>query len=308
MSDAVSVLVARFLAFGDVLLTLPLLEALHRSASVAAVDVLTQRRYADLLLRSPHVRRVWTVESDIGSVEYDVLLDLHTRAAPLDPAIEAALGRVRARTRVGYANPWERAKYGQLPTRRWDEHAVEYYARAAGALIDGPIGSGVIDIAADDLPVDLPSGAVAIAPGARFPFKRWPAYASLIKLLDQQGIPSVLVGHSFDRDMIAEVGGAPVVIIDDDYRLAAVLRACGVVVANNSGMAHLGQVAGARVVCVHSHTLPAMWRPWGERHVNLVGEPGPCSCPDLTEFEIPVPCGRSIEPAQVADAVVGLVG
>jgi hypothetical protein len=41
--------------------------------------------------------------------------------------------------------------------------------------------------------------------------------------------------------------------------------------------------------------------------VNLTGDPGPCSCPDLTEFETPVPCGRSIEPPVVADAVVGLL-
>jgi ADP-heptose:LPS heptosyltransferase len=308
-SEPVSVLVARFLAFGDVLLTLPLAETLHRSRAVASVDVLTQRRYADLLVRSPYVRRVHT--SDPG-VPYDVLLDLHTRAAPLRADIEALLGRVRAGTRIGFANPWQRTADGRLPTRRWDEHAVEYYARAAGDLIDGPLATGVVTIAPSDLAAarDLvPPGAVAVAPGARYRFKRWPAdaYRRLVQLLAARGVPAVLVGHSFDRDVIGQVGGAPVLVIDDDYRLAAVLRACGVVVANNSGMAHLAQVAGARVVCVHSHTLPAMWRPWGDGHVNVTGAPGPCDCPDLTEFETPVPCGLAIEPATVVDSVVELV-
>lgn len=311
MNAPVSVLVARFLAFGDVLLTLPLVEALDRSPGVASVDVLTQRRYAELLVRSQHVRRVWTTDPDR---DYDVLLDLHTRAAPLDPGIEAMLGRVRAARRVGFADPWHPGTDGRLPTRRADEHAVEYYARAAGPLIDGPPGPGVVPIAAPDLAAAarlVPQGAVAIAPGARYRFKRWPRshYAKLVALLAERDVPAVLVGHPFDREFIEPVRaatGAPAVVLDDDYHLAAALRACGVVIANNSGMAHLAQVAGAAVVCVHSHTRPAMWRPWGDGHVNLVGAPGPCACAGLTEFETPVPCGRAIEPERVADAVLGL--
>jgi ADP-heptose:LPS heptosyltransferase len=203
-----------------------------------------------------------------------------------------------------------------LPTRGWDEHAVEYYARSVASLIEGPIASGVIDIAgpalaeAAELVLD---GAVCVAPGARYEFKQWPQerYVRLIRRLAASGIPTILVGHSFDAEIVARIRsatGAPAVIVDDDYRRAAVLRAAGVVVANNSGMAHLAQVAGARVVCVHSHTSPVMWRPWGDGHVNLVGRPGPCACPGLTEFELPVPCGKGIEPESVADAVAGLVG
>ena len=316
-----SVLVARFLAFGDVLLTLPLVQTLHRSRAVRSVDVMTQRRFADLLVRSPYIRRVITIDPKLGSDhhldldEYDVLLDLHTRAAPLDPAIENLLARVPARTRIGYANPWERPGPGRLPTRGWDEHAVEYYARSAGDLIDGPLADGIIDIAPADVAAAadlLPPRAVCLAPGARFAFKRWPEerYAELAGLLARQGIPTVLVGHSFDGAVIERVraaSGATAMVIDDDYRLAAVLRASGVAVCNNSGMMHLAQVAGARVVCVHSHTLPAMWRPWGTGHVNITGEPGPCACPGLTEFELPVPCGRAIAAETVADAVLGLL-
>lgn len=324
-SDAVarppgaSVLIARFLAFGDVLLTLPLAQTLHRSRAVRSVDVVTLRRYADLLIRSPHIRQVFAFDPDLGpelegidAIEYDVLLDLHTRAAPLDPAIEALLERVRARVRTGYANPWEEPGHGKLSARGWDEHAVEYYARSAGALVDGPIASGIVEIAPPDLAAAaslLPATAVCIAPGARYRFKRWPEdrYAALIERLGRHGIPAVLVGHPFDSaiiDRLRAATGAAAIVGDDDYRLAAVLSASGVVVANNSGMAHLAQVAGARVVCIHSHTLPAMWRPWGEGHANLTGDPGPCQCPDLGEFELPVPCGRSIDPAAVAEAVI----
>jgi ADP-heptose:LPS heptosyltransferase len=314
----VDVLVARFLAFGDVLLTLPLVETLSANPAVRAVDVVTQRSYADLLRRSPYVRRVYAIDPADGSgadgisdVKYDVLLDLHTRAAPLPQPIEDLLGRIQARTTAAFADPWAEEGDGRLPTRAYDEHAVEYYARAAGSLIATPLGSGVIDIAADDLAAAvrrLPSGTVCFAPGARYRFKRWPAerYAALATLLAEAGVPAVLVGHSFDvpyLDAVSDLVRTPTIVIDDDYDLAAVLAASGILVANNSGMAHLGQIAGARVVCVHSHTLPAMWRPWGEGHENVTGVEGPCPCPDLTQFERIAPCGLDIDPGTVADAV-----
>lgn len=154
----VSVLIARFLAFGDVLLTLPLAKALATSPTVGHVDVVTLRQYADLPTRSLHVRRVFAFDPDRGSgadvldsTEYDVLLDLHTRAAPLHPAIEDLLERIGARERISYANPWEKPADGKLPTRRWDEHSVEYYARSASSLIEGPANTHVIDIAEPDL-------------------------------------------------------------------------------------------------------------------------------------------------------------
>jgi ADP-heptose:LPS heptosyltransferase len=314
------VLLARFLALGDVLLLLPLIETLARSSGVRSVDVVTSSAFGELLEHSPRVGRVFQLHPDgrgaqgLRDRRYDVLLDLHMRSAPLPGPAEALLDEVRAATRVGFLNPDGATRQPQaVASRRFDEHAVEAYARCAGTLIDQPLADGLIDIARSDVEraaARLPDRAVCIAPGARYPWKRWPAtrFADLMGRLRQRGLSPVLVGHPADREYINSVrrscpSAPPAELSASMYALAAVLRASGIVVANNSGMAHLGQVAGARVTCVHSHTLPEMWRPWGSWHENVRGEPGRCRCTGLSEFERATPCGLSIDPAQVADAV-----
>jgi ADP-heptose:LPS heptosyltransferase len=173
----------------------------------------------------------------------------------------------------------------------------------------GP-GSGTIDPADRARAYELvPPQAVAVAPGARFGWKRWPAssYAELVDRLDAAGIPAVVIGHPFDEDAVLDVVGRSRVevrhVLGDTTFLAAVLAECGTAVVNNSGLCALASAAGARVVCVHSHTLPAMWRPWGEGHADIVGRPGPCGCVGPEPHDLATPCGKSIPVTEVLAAV-----
>jgi ADP-heptose:LPS heptosyltransferase len=312
----------RFLAYGDVLFLLPLIETLARSSRVSSVDVLTLRAYSSLLERTPHVGHVFGLDGPGGSEadavadrSYDVLIDLHTRSVPLPGACERAVSRIHARERRGFLTPRGVARHDRsFETRRADEHAVEYYARAAADMFDGPLGSGLIEIDTSDLAraaATLPPDAICIAPGARYPWKRWPAdrFARLVRLLRSQGFSPVLVGLPFDRDAIHAVARRcetpPVIQVhDDDYALAATMRAAGTVVANASGLSVLGAFAQARVVCIHSHTLPEMWGPWTPGHRNVVGRSRTCRCSGISDQERWAPCGLAIDPADVAEHVL----
>ncbi len=318
-----SVLVARFHAFGDVLLVSPLLETLACSSRVGAVDVVTSERFGGMLTASPYVRRVFYVEGrddvrDLHAQRYDVLLDLHTRSVPLAAELERILDAVSAATRRDFVDPWgTHRRAGAVPGRRYDEHAVECYARCAGELIDVPLAAGVLPIAAAAVAAAdrrLPDDTVVLAPGARYPWKRWPAarYAALASSLLREGMQPVLAGHLADAPFVKDVAAEltvplPVELHDEVHDLAAVMHRSRTVVANNSGMAHLAQVVGGRVVCIHSHTLPVMWRPWGAGHVDMVGTSTACGCTGMSEFEQATPCGKDIDPNVVAAAVAELL-
>ncbi|HWB41659.1 MAG TPA: hypothetical protein VG500_10395, partial [Gemmatimonadales bacterium] len=80
------VLVVRFSAIGDILLTTPLLRAIRTRHPGARIAVLTKQRYAPLLSHNPHVSEVLGVEPEEGvlaiaerirGVRYSHLLDLH---------------------------------------------------------------------------------------------------------------------------------------------------------------------------------------------------------------------------------------
>jgi ADP-heptose:LPS heptosyltransferase len=316
-----SVLLVRFLAFGDVLLTLPVAEALAGSDQVAAVDMLVGTDYAEIARRSPAVRTVFGYDTATGRCDgpvqesgYDLIADLHTRGAALPTDAERLLAGLRATERTGYAAAIAPADGSHtLAPRGRDEHAVDYYARAVAGLLTRPPGPGhlaLTDAERAAAAAVLPAGAVCLAPGARYPWKRWPAasYAALADELRAGGLAPVLVGHSFDRPYLAAVRAlSPDTpqLVGDVVTVAAAMAVAGVVVANNSGLNALGAAAGARVVCVHSHTLPVMWRPWGEGHVDLTGTGAdmPCSCTCPVPLDLATPCGKGIPVGAVAAAV-----
>jgi ADP-heptose:LPS heptosyltransferase len=306
-------LLARFQSFGDVLFTLPVIDALPE------VDLLTSEAFAADVRRGAGVRNVYGLDTATGEVDdavlttrYDVLVDLHMRAVALPAAAENVLRRVTAEHRVGFDGPFAGPYRTLVPPRTRDEHAVECYARAVQPWLTGPLGRGLVTID----PADrrrardvVPPQAVAVAPGARFGWKRWPAwsYANLVDRLAEAGIPAVVIGHPFDEDVVLDVVGQSRAgvrhVLGDTTFLAAVLAECGTAVVNNSGLCALAGAAGARVVCVHSHTLPAMWRPWGDGHADIVGRPGPCGCVGPEPHDLATPCGKSIPVTEVLAAV-----
>jgi ADP-heptose:LPS heptosyltransferase len=315
-----NIVIARFLAFGDVLLTLPLAQALRRNPAVRRVDLITSAEFADIprvsgFFDSVHrVGPAFSGPSPAGR-SYDLLVDLHARSVRLPEPMERVLETVDASRRVRFAPQWETLRPGELPTRGWNEHAVEYYARGAGSLVSGPLPDGRIDLPAADrrwAAAQAVEGTVCVVPGARYEFKRWPesSFAALAELLRAQGVEAVVVGHPFDADVVHRVAAMAAcrqVIEPNELRLGAIMALAGVAITNNTGLMHLAQASGATCVCVHSHTSPIMWRPWGVGHINLVGEPHECACPDIGDFEAPFPCGKRIRPAAVAAAVVEAV-
>lgn len=83
------ILIVRFSAIGDIILTLPVVDALHARFPDADIDFLTRQEYIDLVSRHPGIHRIWPFDKSLGFRElrrfgemlrerkYDLVVDLH---------------------------------------------------------------------------------------------------------------------------------------------------------------------------------------------------------------------------------------
>jgi heptosyltransferase-2 len=116
------------------------------------------------------------------------------------------------------------------------------------------------------LPANSP--AVAFAPGAVGPSKRWPAasYGQVARQLTAEGISVCVLGGPDEaplaRQIVAEAGPLAHDLTGPDLRNAIVaLAACDVAVSNDSGLLHVAAALGTRTIGIFGPTSPWHWAP-----------------------------------------------
>jgi ADP-heptose:LPS heptosyltransferase len=154
---------------------------------------------------------------------------------------------------------------------------------------------------------------VVIHPGASVPAREWPAQhcAEAVRLLTDAGYRVVVTGSACQQRLTAQVAGDTGVDLGgrtDLRTLAAVLERAGVVIAGNTGPAHLAAAVGTPVVSLFAPVVPAArWAPYGVATVLLGDQQAPCR--DTRARLCPVPghpCLSGVQPADVVDAVSSL--
>jgi heptosyltransferase II len=110
--------------------------------------------------------------------------------------------------------------------------------------------------------------AVALAPGAVGPSKRWPAayYADLARRLTAEGMRVWIVGGPTEKDLAGEIVSADPVNVRDltgrDLRNAILaLAAADVAVSNDSGLLHVAAALGTPSIGIFGPTSPWHWAP-----------------------------------------------
>jgi predicted lipopolysaccharide heptosyltransferase III len=297
-----SFLLTKLRYIGDVLLTTPAIRAIREAYPSAHITMLVNRGTEDVLRHNARLDRVVTVERGttdrlaalrrewelvrrLRQVRYDVSVDFFSgdRAAFLSLACGVPL-------RIGFA--------GREGFRRWVLNRQ--------ADIQGPIHmlernllllQQTLGLEPGDTRPELQTGPddedyadgwlqrrglgdagfVAIHPGGRAWFKRWPAerWAALIDLLQAEGHPVILTGgpaEEADLRRIAAAAATPIPSAAGQtsiLQLAALLRRARLFIGNDSGPMHLAAAVGTPVVALFGPTEPELWRPWGEGHVVI---------------------------------------
>src|SRR5688572_2623593 len=287
-----NVLLVRFGSLGDVVLTLAAVAGLRQAQPDARITFLVKRAWAPLVAGQSGVDEVWTLEPDASAGElrrrvhaatFDVAVDWQT--SPRSRALLAGHPRVLA----WKAERWARRR---LVSLRWTRPAPvrPAWLRYADAL--APLG-----VAADGLepPRFVPAAAamataeafhgewaraagaapvVALAPGARWATKRWPAgsFAAVARARRAAGERVLWVGDSADRARWRAEAGAAAGDLDGGdpgsrwfegglAETAAALSRARVVLANDSGLLHLAGAVGSPVVGVYASTDPRLGFP-----------------------------------------------
>jgi ADP-heptose:LPS heptosyltransferase len=156
---------------------------------------------------------------------------------------------------------------------------------------------------------------VVFHPGAAVPARRPTAArsAQMVGMLSAAGHRVVVTGDESERELTAAVAGTDGIDLGGRTTLAtlgAVYAAARVVVAPNTGPAHLAAAVGAPVVSLFAPVVPAsQWTPYGKKVIRLGDQDAPCRA---TRARIcPVdghPCLDGITDAELLAAVDRLGG
>ncbi|MEW5725366.1 MAG: glycosyltransferase family 9 protein [Thermodesulfobacteriota bacterium] len=339
-----NVLVIKLSALGDVVMSLPFLEALRRTWPGARLTWVVEEAAAGLLVGHPHLdriivfgRRRWLAElkkgrpasalrqalafrRELRRETYDVVVDLQ---GLLKSGI--LIFSSRGRRKIGFDRTRELNWVflnEKLPPYDPDRHAVLRYLDAAahlGADISGgPVFHLPPDAGAATQAAALLAGAgsplVAVNPGAKWSSKLWPA-GHWIKLcrraFEELGAAVVLTGSADEAGANAGIAGGAPGTLDLTGRtglkvLAEVFRRADVVVGPDTGPVHLAAAVGTKVVALFGPTAPWRTGPWGEEHtvIRLGRECSPCRRKDCPEPR----CMSEISPEAVLAAVRETLG
>ena len=332
------ILVVRFGAFGDVLMTFPLLEALPRLFPGAAVDFAIFDSFQPLLSTAPQPPRrvivlkrtawakmnpwqrmldqlayVWEVRRE----KYDLLIDplSNTRSfflALFGGAVYRAGIRhgIRALAYHTAMLEKERKYAAEVPLDLLRSLGLEVAAARPRMVIPDKAKRFAADYYRDE---KLEGKRVALLhPAGSWPSKVWPSghFAHVAKGLADKGLAVYVFWGPGEKEAAGEVvrrSGNACRLLPETTILqgAAIIERAALMVSNDTGPKHIAQALDVPTVCIYGPTWRQCWGPGGERNVEIQREVecGPC---DKTECDDPH-CLYKVEAAEVLEAAQGLL-
>lgn len=273
------ILLVRFSALGDVLLTTPLIRALRVRYPAATISVLTKQVWAPLLSANPHLDEVVAVAPGqslvplaraLRAARFSHLLDLHgsVRTRVLRLLVPGGWSGFDARRRARQLLiRTHRDTYrDRLPVaERYFEaaHDLQVEPDAGPAeLFTSPAAEARAEAWLARAGFEEERPLVAVAPGATHASKRWPVrhWRRLAAELVQQELNVAIIGGTADRVLASEIAAPRGWVISaagelDLQASGALLRRCRAAVSGDTGPMHLATAVGTPVVALFGPTV-----------------------------------------------------
>lgn len=322
---------------GDILLTTPVLRALHNAWPQAALRALIPKGMEAMLCDHPLIKEVISV--DRQDIRQQLRLALDLRRRHFDLVLEFSGGDrgafsawlTGARTRLGFDQSrrswWQRRLAFTLlaPPPPLRAHTVEKNLALIEALGVAPRHQGpeffwrpetATAVQALMRRYSLRSqGFVLVHPPARWLFKCWtgPGYAQVIDALQADyKLPVVITAApipkelDFVADILARVHTQPINLAGrlDLKALGVLIAQARLFVGVDSAPMHLAAAVGTPSVVLFGPSGPYNWRPWGEGHIVLTKDFAcqPCGRDGCQGSKISR-CLTAITPAEVLTAI-----
>jgi len=270
---------ARFLvlrggAIGDLILTLPVLQALRAQWPDATIELVGYPRTNDLVAAAGLADQTHSLDTAGIAQLYIPDVDLPLEMARWLGDFSLAIHFLADEDGLISKNldAYLPQVISRSPMPPPGVHASDHYLSALEelALFESGLAPRIIALADS-----RETAPVAIHPGSGGAHKNWPLerYLELARHIEtRHRLPVVWVLGEADRELASaltaaetEGGGTPRERIDNLplAELARVLAGCRLFVGNDSGPAHLAAAVGTPVVALFGPTDPAQWAPRG---------------------------------------------
>jgi ADP-heptose:LPS heptosyltransferase len=283
------IVVARLHAFGDAVITLPLLAGLRRACPQARLEIITSPEYTGLFEATTLTDHVWSLRTDRSRrSRLRSTLFLATRIGPIDLFVDlqrstqSQLLRRMLRPRAWVA--FDRFAPRPALTRYHD--ALEWVGvKGIAPTYDIPLRPGLREVARDLLGVDRGIPLVCLNPAGCWDTKRWPIerYRLLAEeFVERSGARIVLLGTGNVSDGAAylrERLGDNVIDLVGRTTVAealAVVQELSLMVSDDSGLMHLAWTSGIPTVAIFGATRSIWSAPMGEQTFCFTSEDLSC--------------------------------
>ena len=285
MSDRRPILLVPYMWIGDFVRCHSVVKLLKARFPARPVDVLSTTLCAPLADYMPELRQAVVVDLPRRRLAYDQHAALAQRlkrenygtALIMPRTWKAALAPFLAGIpeRVGWLGEMRflllnDLRFGERKRPRMiDQCAALALPAGAAQPADWPLPELRIppaEVAGWRERLGLTRPAVAFAPGAVGPSKRWPAYADVARRLTAQGIAVWVLGGPDEKPLAAQITADAGPLARDltghDLRGAILaLAAAEVAVSNDSGLLHVAAALGTPAVGIFGPTSPWHWAP-----------------------------------------------
>ena len=283
---------------GDVILTLPVAQALRRAFPHVRIDLVTTPQAAALAMHHPSIDTVIPFDKkksqsgllgmlhcarQLRKNQYDIAIVPHRS---LRSAIIVRMSGIPMR--IGFTSSAGRVLYTQRIPYVASRHEVERNLSLLSALgvITAEKEIPMVYPDAEDAKVVekflfeqeilAPERCIALAPGSVWNTKLWlpERFAALAHVLAYEGWTVFLTGGKEDKQLCASISAEAdhknIFITAGKFSLlqsAELLRRCKVIVSNDSAPLHLGVAVGTPVVAIFGATVPEFgFAPYGDNH------------------------------------------
>ena len=315
-------LIIRLSSVGDVVLSSPLVRALHDRYPDCQIDFLVKAEYADLVRFNPHVAHLIQfpgggtlgdlvqLRRTIIASRYDLIIDIHDSIR--SRYLSAGAGKVTrinkrkiARTLLVNFKMDVYDRFGGAPdvAARYLETVLPWGVRDDGGgpeLFFPPDAGAALERLLDAEHVEPGTRCIGVCPCARHGNKVWPGerFAESAGLLaEQHGLTVLLFGAADERAMCESIeaiitrGHPRASVVNLAGRLSLLetgcaMDRCAVVLANDTVLMHIAEARGVPVVAVFGPTVRKFgFFPRGAR-ATVVEHPG-LSCRPCTHIGLP---------------------
>jgi heptosyltransferase II len=296
-----TVLVVRFGALGDIVLTSGAIATLARAWPDARILFVTKARFADVMRYNPHIHEmvarrddesIWDLRDRVADMKPDAALDLHGKIAS---RIICSTAKVRRRW---HKRPWTQSLAVRLRLARHRAKATvaQRYHAAVESLVGEKLPRAPMRLYVGESEraavarLAVRGGAtpgvplVGMAPGASWETKRWPAerFAELAARVLAGGAQVALTGSPAERAILDEVKQRVpgVLTFANDLPmplLSAFIERCDAFVANDSGPMHIARAVGVPTLALFGSTDPALFEFTGHAALSVDLPCAPCS-------------------------------